>query len=113
MQWQDPGVTSSRATASEAGRRAPNLPFGSTGLSSIVAWVAIQRGFVMSRFIAGREIEPARHSWSTLEELRLVTQSRGCTLAQFKYAIVRLGAGPHHVASYLQRRAFVAPVSMG
>jgi hypothetical protein len=62
----------------------------------------------MARFVAGRRIEPAPHSWNTLEELRQVALSRGCTPAQFKYAIEVTGTDPHRVANYLQRHAFVA-----
>ena len=64
----------------------------------------------MARFAHGRKLQTARPSsqcsWATLEELRRVALSQGCTPAQFKYAIEVMGNEPHHVAGYLQRHEF-------
>jgi hypothetical protein len=62
----------------------------------------------MARFIADRKIKPAARVWNTIDELRDVAMTRGCTPAQFKYAIEVMGEEPHHVANYLQRHAFIA-----
>jgi hypothetical protein len=44
--------------------------------------------------------------WNTLEELRQMVTSNGCTKAQFDHAIEAVGHDPHRVATYLQRYAF-------
>jgi hypothetical protein len=61
----------------------------------------------MARFAYGRKIETAPRSWHTLEELRHIAMSRGCTPAQFQYATEVMGADPHHVANYLERHEFI------
>lgn len=47
-------------------------------------------------------------SWRNLEELRRWALRQGFTLDQFGYAIDRVGANPHDVASELQRHLFMA-----
>jgi hypothetical protein len=42
----------------------------------------------------------------TLEEIRAIVTSNGCTKAQFDRAKEAVGSDPHHVAMYLQRYAF-------
>jgi Protein of unknown function (DUF3606) len=44
--------------------------------------------------------------WKTLEELRYMVMSSGCTKAQFDEAVETVGDDPHRVASYLQRYQF-------
>lgn len=46
-----------------------------------------------------------RPYWNTLEELRILAMSRGCTKAQFAEAIETMGSNPSDVANYLQRYA--------
>ena len=67
----------------------------------------------MARFVRGREVEITPHSWDSLEELRRIAMSRGCTPAQFKYAIEVMGAEPNHIAYYLQRHEFAVGLSKG
>jgi hypothetical protein len=62
----------------------------------------------MAVYISGRKTAAVPREWNTLDELRSVALSRGCTPAQFKYAIEVMGTDPHHVANYLQRHAFIA-----
>ena len=45
-------------------------------------------------------------TWDSLDQLREVALSRGCTLAQFAYAVEAMGPEPRHVANYLQRHQF-------
>ena len=72
----------------------------------------------MARFIASQRKPagptPAPNSgpsngpagWSTLEELRQIVTSNGCTKAQFAHALEAVGRDPHRVGTYLQRFAF-------
>jgi hypothetical protein len=48
-----------------------------------------------------------REGWNTLEELRKLALSQGCTEAQLKYAEEFAGSDPMKVAAYLQRHAFM------
>jgi hypothetical protein len=45
----------------------------------------------------------------TLEEIRQIVTSNGCTKAQFDHAKEAVGNDPQHVAMYLQRYAFKSP----
>jgi hypothetical protein len=74
---------------------------------SLLDWDSAE-SIIMARFAYGRKIETAPRSWNTIEQLRDIAMSRGCTPAQFKYAIEVMGNDPHHVANYLQRHEFVA-----
>jgi hypothetical protein len=46
--------------------------------------------------------------WDSLDQLREVALSRGCTPAQFENAVETVGHDPKHVVTYLQRHAFLA-----
>jgi hypothetical protein len=46
----------------------------------------------------------------TLEEIRQIVTSNGCTKAQFDQAKQAVGSDPHRVAIYLQRYAFKPPI---
>ena len=46
--------------------------------------------------------------WSTLEALRQLVTSNGCSQAQFEHALDAVGRDPHRVETYLQRYAFGA-----
>ena len=46
----------------------------------------------------------------TLEEIRQIVTSNGCTKAQFDHAKQAVGRDPHRVAIYLQRYAFKPPI---
>ena len=74
---------------------------------------------VMAQF-HGYQAKPARKplvlhgadapaEWSTLEALRQLVTSNGCSQAQFDHALDAVGRDPHRVATYLQRYAFRAP----
>jgi len=61
----------------------------------------------MAVYVSGRKSAPSSREWNTLDELRDFAKMRGCTPAQFKYAIEVMGEEPHDVANYLQRRMFM------
>jgi hypothetical protein len=65
----------------------------------------------MARFAYGRKIDTAPRVWNSLEELRHFVMARGCTPAQFKYAVEIMGTEPHHIANYLQRHEFAVGLS--
>lgn len=48
-----------------------------------------------------------REGWNTLEDLRKLALTQGCTEAQLKYAEECAGSDPVKVAAYLQRHAFM------
>jgi hypothetical protein len=52
-------------------------------------------------------VSNAPAEWNTLEELRQMVTSKGCTKAQFDHAKESVGSDPHRVATYLQRFAFI------
>ena len=69
----------------------------------------------MARFIS-KHVRPAKAvvkvddpsaqkatGWKTLDELRHMVMSKGCTKAQFDQAIETVGDDPHRVANYLRR----------
>jgi hypothetical protein len=86
----------------------PGSPPGPTGIHSAICWIAAKREFTIAAYISGRTIARVPHQWNTLEELRLVALSRGCTPAQFAYTVEVMGTDTHHVANYLQRHLFMA-----
>jgi hypothetical protein len=92
-----------------------DLSPGPTGISSAVCWTPAHQELTMARFAHGRKLETARHStpqsWNTLDELRQIALSQGCTPAQFKYAIEVMGNEPHHIARYLHRHEFAIGLS--
>jgi hypothetical protein len=51
--------------------------------------------------------------WDSLDQLREVALSKGCTPAQFENAVETMGCDPQHVASYLQRHKFADDLSKG
>jgi hypothetical protein len=53
-------------------------------------------------------IEPVDESWRNLGELREWALRKGFTLAQFGYAIDRVGPNPHDIATELQHHLFMA-----
>jgi hypothetical protein len=53
-------------------------------------------------------IEPVAESWQSLRELEAWALRQGFTQEQFGYAVERVGANPHHVASELQRHLLMA-----
>ena len=71
----------------------------------------------MARFIASQRkpAEPkpapprspsnAPTGWNTLEELRQIVTSNGCSKAQFDHALDAVGSDPHRVGTYLHRFA--------
>jgi hypothetical protein len=61
----------------------------------------------MSEHVESRTVAGSQGGWNTLDELRTVAFSQGCTPAQFLYAIERAGDNPKAVASYLQQYAFM------
>ena len=83
------------------------LLLGPTGIYFAVCWTAAHWGFTMAMYISGRKTAPIPQGWNTIDELRDVALSRGCTLAKFKYAIEVMGDDPHHVANYLQRHEVI------
>lgn len=64
-------------------------------------------GTVMAKYVNGRNTEPVQRGWNTLDELHEFAMSRGCTPAQFAYALEVMGTDTHHVANYLQRHLFL------
>lgn len=56
--------------------------------------------------ISGRKAVPVMRAWNTLEELRLVALSHGCTPAQFAHALEVMGTDTRRVAAYLQQHEF-------
>ena len=52
--------------------------------------------------VDGADVAPARF-WNTLDELRGIALTAGCTKAQFQDAVETVGDDPHKVATYLQR----------
>ena len=72
-------------------------------------YIANQRKFAGPAPAPKEMPSKAPAGWSTLEELRQIVTSNGCTKAQFDHAKEAVGNDPHRVATYLQRYAFKAP----
>jgi hypothetical protein len=53
----------------------------------------------------------AARVWDSLDQLRDVALSEGCTPAQFENAVETMGGDPQHVASYLLRHKFADGLS--
>jgi hypothetical protein len=46
--------------------------------------------------------------WKDLEDLRTFARARGCTSAQFSYAVESVGERPSDVAAYINRHSFAS-----
>jgi hypothetical protein len=66
----------------------------------------------MALYVSGRKSVPCSREWKTLDELRIVALSRGCTPAQFAYTVEVMGPETRHVANYLLRHAFVSALAL-
>ena len=67
----------------------------------------------MPTFIQDLKVATVPCLWNTVEQLRRVALSRGCTPAQFDYAVEVMGPSPQHVAKYLEQHRFAVGLSKG
>lgn len=66
----------------------------------------------MSLYVRSRAgAQPVNRLVYSLQTEREHAILRGCTPAQFKYAVEIVGSNPFQVRSYLERNAFVTPRS--
>lgn len=67
----------------------------------------------MAKFIQDPKVATVPCSWDTVQQLRRVALSRGCTPAQFDSAVEVMGPSPQHIAKYLEQHRFAVGLSKG